>query len=100
MSSLLEKEKDLYSAILTLKTQEDCAAFFRDLCTPSEIRSMRERWLVAQLLYKGDMSYRQIHEETKVSIATITRVARFLFHEDYSGYRLLLKAISERGLNK
>ncbi len=55
MSLLLDKERGLYIAILTLKAQEDCVAFFRDLCTPSEIRSMRERWLVAQLLSRPEL---------------------------------------------
>ncbi|AEI88520.1 TrpR like protein, YerC/YecD [Candidatus Midichloria mitochondrii IricVA] len=51
---------------------------------------MKERWLVAQLLHDGKLSYRQIHDETGVSIATITRVARFLFHENNAGYKSVL----------
>ncbi|CAL7963745.1 TrpR family transcriptional regulator, trp operon repressor [Alphaproteobacteria bacterium] len=87
---------DAYEAILALQSIEECYYLFSDLCTPSEMRSMQERWLVADLLYSTTLSYRQIHEQTGVSIATITRVARFLQHEKYNGYKLLL----ERTQNK
>lgn len=85
-----EDEKDLYRAILSLKDEEECFSFFRDLCTPAEIKAMKERWRVAQLLEEGKQSYRQISESTGVSIVTITRVARFLKDESYQGYRLIL----------
>ena len=83
--NLPKEEKELYQAILSLSTVEECYAYFRDLCTPAEIKSMQERWLVAQLLYQTSFSYREIHDKTGVSIATITRVARFLHHEKYIG---------------
>lgn len=81
---------ELYVALLKLKTLEECQAFFRDLCTPAEIKAMHERWYVAQLLNTGGLSYRDIHEQTGVSISTIGRVARFLNYEPYGGYRKIL----------
>jgi len=48
---------------------------------------MAERWQVVRLLDQG-MSYRQIYEETGVSTATVTRVAKSLRFG--SGYRLVL----------
>lgn len=80
----------LYKAILQLKTINECEAFFRDLCTPSEIIALSERFRVAQLLDQKKLSYREIHQQTGVSIATIGRVARFLSQEAYQGYRLIL----------
>jgi TrpR-related protein YerC/YecD len=65
----------------------------KDLCTPSEIKALNERWEVAQLLYKKDKSYRQIAFELKTSTATVTRVARFLFSESNKGYQNALKRI-------
>ena len=67
----------------------------RDLCTPSEIRTIAERWHVARLLDQGDSSYREIHDATGVSTTTIVRVARFLRQEPHQGYRRALDADRE-----
>lgn len=92
-------EGQLYKAILRLKTVGECFAFFRDLCTPGEIKDLKERWEIAQLLDKEKLSYRQIAEKTGASIATIGRVARFLKDENYLGYRLVLDRMKEQGNN-
>ena len=67
----------LYEAVLTLKTVEECKAFFQDLCTVSELRSMEQRFEVASLLDDG-MIYNDILERTGASSATISRVNRSL----------------------
>jgi TrpR-related protein YerC/YecD len=85
-----ESSTTLYQALLKLKSEAECIAFFQDLCTPAEITAMTERWRVAQLLHQESFSYRDIHEKTGVSLTTIGRVARFLTQETYQGYRLLL----------
>lgn len=77
--------RELYRAILGLESLEDCERFFADLCTPAELRALSGRWAVARLLARG-IPYRQIHEETQVSTATITRVARALTFGE-RGYR-------------
>ena len=46
--------------------------------------------MVARLLDKGKLTYREINERTGVSTATIVRVARFLREEGNQGYRLIL----------
>lgn len=84
------EEESLYKAILRLKNLNDCQAFFKDLCTPKEIKDMKERLQIAKLLLQGNLSYREINEKTKVSLTTITRVARFLTQEPYQGYKLVL----------
>ena len=35
---------DLYSALLMLKDADECERFLADLCTPQEIRALKERW--------------------------------------------------------
>jgi len=70
-------ERNLYSALATLKTPEECRAFLRDLCTPAEIQAMADRWSVVEFLQRG-LPYREIHRLTGVSVTTIGRVARFL----------------------
>ena len=72
-----EKDDQLYKAILQLKDEEECYAFFQDLCTISELRSMEQRFTVASLLDDG-MIYSEILERTGASSATISRVNRSL----------------------
>ncbi|HTT84220.1 MAG TPA: YerC/YecD family TrpR-related protein [Rhizomicrobium sp.] len=81
----------LCEALLRLETAEECRLFLHDLCTPAEISALAERWKVARLLDDGKLSYRDIHDRTGVSLATITRVARFLWQEPYQGYRTVLE---------
>ena len=88
----------LCNSFLQFKAQPEVYAFLKDICTPAEIKSMEERLEVANLLMAGFLSYREIHELTKVSIATITRVARFLLHENNNGYKTVLKRLGESGL--
>jgi TrpR-related protein YerC/YecD len=70
-------ERGLYAAIASLRTPEECRAFFRDLCTPAEIQAMADRWAVVEYLER-EVPYREIHRRTGVSVTTIGRVARFL----------------------
>jgi TrpR-related protein YerC/YecD len=70
-------ERNLYAALATLQSVEECRAFLRDLCTPAEIQAMADRWSVVEFLQRG-LPYREIHRLTGVSATTIGRVARFL----------------------
>ena len=79
-------ERALYEAILTLKTGDECRAFFRDLCTPAELQALADRWSVVALLRK-ELPYREIHRLTGVSVTTIGRVARYLIAGN-GGYAL------------
>lgn len=65
-------------------------AFLRDLCTPSELEALSDRWCVVPFVLKG-MPYRQIRDRTGVSITTIARVARFV-SQGNGGYRAALAA--------
>jgi TrpR-related protein YerC/YecD len=79
-------ERALFGAILTLRTVEECRAFFRDLCTPAELQALADRWAVVGLLQQG-VPYREIHKQTGVSVTTIGRVARYLTNGN-GGYTL------------
>jgi TrpR-related protein YerC/YecD len=81
----------LYEAILSLKTKEECEAFFTDLCTPAELEAFADRWEVARMLC-DETPYRTINDNTGVSVTTITRVARCL-HRGEGGYRTVLKRL-------
>lgn len=85
----------LLSALLQMKTREEFRRFLLDLCTPAEIAAFAERWKVACLLHEGQLSYREIHTETGVSVTTIGRVARFLLQEPHQGYTLALNRLAK-----
>lgn len=87
-------EDELYEAVLSIKDKKECRAFFEDICTPAEIEALADRWKVARLLVK-EMPYREISEKTGVSLATVTRVARFLFNGS-SGYKIILERLSAK----
>lgn len=84
---------ELCEALRTPRSREEMRQLLRDLCTPSEIRALAERWHVARLLDGSDLSYRDIHEGTGVSTTTIVRVGRFLRDEPHKGYRRTIDAL-------
>lgn len=79
--------QDLYEAISLIKTREEAMQFFEDLCTPTELEAMADRFSVVSLV-KAGISYRKIHAETKVSVTTIGRVARALMMGE-GGYHII-----------
>jgi len=81
--------KSLYKAFLTLETEGEVRQFLRDLCTPSELEAIVDRWWTASLLRVGH-SYREISEITGVSVTTIGRVARYM-NMGEGGYRMALR---------
>ena len=84
---------DMYRAILTLKTVEECMRFFDDLCSITELKAMEQRFHVATLLNKG-LIYNDILEQTGASSATISRVNRSLrYGED--GYYVVFERMAE-----
>ena len=90
-----EDVAELFDAVLTLKTREECFAFFSDICTVTEIQSIPQRLRVAELLRSG-MSYNAITAKTGVSAATISRVSRCLEYGE-GGYDLAINRLEERG---
>ena len=84
--------KELFEAIVRLETRAEVEAFFRDLCTLSELEAMAHRWEVARLLQKG-LPYLEIAERTGASTTTVTRVAHWLRHGE-GGYQAALSRAS------
>ena len=87
----------LFKAMLSLESVEECYAFFEDLCTVNELKSMAQRLQVALLLDKGE-TYTDIVSLTGASTATISRVNRCLNYGT-DGYSNILKKLSEEGIN-
>ena len=87
-------ERNLYTAIQTLRSVDECRAFFRDLCTPAELEALADRWAVVEPLQRGE-PYRDIHRRTGVSVTTIGRVARFMTAGN-GGYAVALDRLEQQ----
>ena len=74
----------LYETILKLKDLDECCRFFDDLCTPTELRSLEQRFDVAVYLQQG-LVYLDILEKTGASSATISRVRRAMLDNGAGG---------------
>jgi TrpR-related protein YerC/YecD len=97
-SMLQSEEMDrLFSAVLKLKTVEECYMFFEDICTISELKSIAQRLKVAELL-QAKHTCHDISESTGASTATISRVNKCLNYGT-GGYSLVLKRF-EAGVPK
>ena len=68
---------ELFDAILSLQSKEECYSFFEDLCTINELLSLSQRYEVASML-RDKKTYLEIAEKTGASTATISRVNRSL----------------------
>ncbi len=83
----------LYKAVITLKTPEECEAFFDDICTIQELEALAQRFEVACQLDEGK-SYNDINKTTGASTATICRVSKCLNYGD-GGYKTAIERIKE-----
>ena len=83
-----EETTALFEAVVALEDPEQAQRFLRDLCTRRELEEMTSRWAVVRLLATG-MSYREIHDTSGVSTATVTRINEWLRHGT-GGYREML----------
>ena len=88
---ITKSENELFKAILSINSIEECKNFFYDLCTPSEIEEFSTRWLIVKLLSKKK-PYRQIALETGVSTTTVGRVARYMKY-GHDGYNTVLNKL-------
>jgi TrpR-related protein YerC/YecD len=84
---------DLFEAVLTLDSLDECYRFFEDLCTVKEIKAMAQRFEVAKLLIQKK-TYNEIEAGTGASTATISRINRTLQY-GADGYSSVLKKMEE-----
>ena len=83
-----------FEAILTLKTPEECYAFFEDVCTVNELLSLSQRYEVAKML-REKKTYLDIAESTGASTATISRVNRSLNYGN-DGYDMVFARLENK----
>ena len=78
----------LYSALLELKTPEECYRFLQDVCSYAELSAMEQRYNIAEKLM-NKQSYTSIMGNIGASSAIISRVSRVLSRDDSVLRRLL-----------
>ena len=88
------RNENMYEAILSLKTMDECMRYFDDLCTVSELMAMEQRYQVASCLNEG-MIYNDILAQTGASSATISRVNRSLQY-GRGGYAIVFERLREK----
>lgn len=85
---------EMYKAILTLETLDECVKFFDDLCSVTELRAIEQRYHVASLLNEGHI-YNTILDQTGASSATISRVNRSLQY-GAGGYEVVFSRLKKK----
>ena len=75
----IAERNDFYKTVLSLESFDECRDFFEDVCSISELRSMEQRYEVAEML-REEKVYTEIMEKTGASSATVSRVKRMLFY--------------------
>ncbi len=83
-----EANDELFKAILSLQSDEECYRFFEDIMTVKELQSISQRWQVARML-DAKKTYGEIEAKTNASAATISRVNKCLLYGS-GGYRDML----------
>lgn len=81
----------LYEALGTLKNIDEVKIFFKDILTRSELRMLKRRWHIANLLMQGK-DIREIAAISKCSTQTVSKVKNIL-EEGQGGLRLALDRI-------
>ncbi len=81
----------LFSAILSLKSLDECYSFFEDVCTVKEIIDISQRLKAARML-KAGKNYLEVCAATGMSSATISRVSRCLEY-GAGGYDLAIERL-------
>ncbi|MCI2047514.1 MAG: YerC/YecD family TrpR-related protein [Faecalibacterium sp.] len=70
-------DSGLYTALLALKTPDECYRFLQDVCSYSELSAMEQRYDIAEMLNEKHI-YTDIMDKTGASSAIISRVNRVL----------------------
>ena len=94
MEKLHTKEVDnLFEAILSLNTIDECYKFFEDICTVKEILDISQRLKAAKMLKNG-ANYMDISKATGMSTATISRVSKCLEYGG-GGYAMIIDRVAD-----
>ncbi len=85
---------ELFEAILSLDSIDECYNFFSDLCTMKELADMAQRLEAAKMLLAGK-TYEQIVKSVEISTATISRINRCIQYGN-GGYENVIKRLKTK----
>ncbi len=85
-------QERLYTALMSVRSKEECASLLRDLCTEGEIEAMSERFAAAERVATQE-PYRKIATELGLSLTTVARVAHW-FYNGTGGYQRIISRIN------
>ncbi len=88
-------DKELLTAILSIKHFEDLDSLFQDLFTPGELADLSLRWKLLKDLDQG-VTQRKIAEKYGISLCKITRGSKILKNKN-SMVHQLLKEVKKNG---
>lgn len=92
---ITKEEREFFRAVMSLSSEEECAAFFDDVCTIKEMQALTQRLSVAYMLNSGE-KYQDIEKKTGASTATISRVNKCLNYGS-GGYRAVIEKTQNSG---
>lgn len=84
----------LYEILNTLKNVEEVKIFFKDILTKSELRMLKRRWHVANLLYDG-LGSREVATRSKTSTQTVSKIKTVL-EEGRGGLKLAVERVRKQ----
>ena len=92
-----ERVTALYEHIVEIRTVAECQRFFEDLCAPTELQAIEQRFSVARMLHEG-RGYAEILKESGASSATVSRVNRALNYSTGGMKELMERMDEKRGI--
>lgn len=87
--------EQLFEAVLSLESMEECRLFFEDVCTIKELLDISQRLKMAKMLYDG-AHYSEVSKVTNASTTTISRVSKCLEYGN-GGYKTVLSKLKNKG---
>ncbi len=84
---------ELFEAVLTLESIEECYRFFDDLCTINEVEAFGQRLMVAKMLHEK-MTYQEIEKATGISAATISKISKSYLYGP-GGYKMVIEKLKK-----
>lgn len=84
----------LYEIIFSFSKKEDFKIFLKDILTKSELRMLKRRWHIANLLYDG-FDLRTVANMSRSSTSTVNRVKTIL-EGDRGGLALGIKSFRSK----
>lgn len=84
----------LYKVLHSLNNVEEIKLFIKDILTRSELRMLKRRWHIANLLLEG-LDIRTVAMKSKTSTQTVSKIKQIL-EEGNGGLLLALNRVGDR----